>query len=106
MDYRNDMRRDPFARGAQDGRFSPAFAPAKEGSPQQNVQGASCPKRSGGVVSAAVQKAINTLPLAMVYAPEQKFEGIKDLNCALEAGTIFDALDLPFTGCRRKGGRR
>ena len=95
MDYRNDLRRDPFARGAN-GRYSPTFAPAGRG----------LAKRPENVVSPAVQDAINTLPLAMAYVPEQKFEGIKDPACALAAGTIFDALDLPFSGCRPRGGGR
>ena len=99
MDYRNEMRRDPYARGAFDGRFSPAFAPMTAG-----VRGANCPM-GGASVPAPVQQAIDTLSLAMVYVPRQKFTGIKDTSCALEAGTIFDALDMPFTGCRR-GGRR
>lgn len=99
MDYRNEMRRDPYARAPFDGRFSPTFAP----SGAAGAHGASCPTR--GVVSPAVQQAIDTLPPAMVYVPRQKFTGIKEVACALEAGTIFDALDLPFCGCR-KGGRR
>ena len=99
MDYRNEMRRDPYARGAVDGRYSPTFAPMTAG-----ARGAKCPM-GGSIVPEGVQQAIDTLPLAMVYVPRQKFTGIKDTSCALEAGTIFDALDMPFTGCRR-GGRR
>lgn len=101
MDYRNEMRRDPYARGAFDGRYSPTFAPGAE----NGVRGAS--RIAGGtVVPAAVQQAIDTLPLAMVYVPRQKFTGIKDVAGALDAGTVFDALDMPFTGCRARGGRR
>ena len=29
---------------------------------------------------------------------------IKDVAGALEAGTVFDALDMPFTGCRNVTG--
>ena len=97
MDYRNEMRRDPYARGAS-GRFSPTFAPAAA------VRRTACPTR-GAVVPASVQQAIDTLPLAMAYVPRQKFTGIKEVACALEAGTIFDALDLPFAPCRKGGGR-
>ena len=101
MDYRNEMRRDPYARGAFDGRYSPTFAGGA-------ANGGACAMRrvkGGMVVPASVQQAIDTLPLAMVYVPRQKFSGIKEVACALEAGTIFDALDLPFAPCR-KGGRR
>ena len=101
MDFRNEMRRDPYARAAS-GRFSPTMSPA--------VGGASCGVRRPGVprtgISPAVQQAIDTLPLAMVYVPAQRFVGIKDVACALEAGTIFDALDLPFAPCRTRGGAR
>ena len=102
MDFRNEMRRDPYARGAN-GRYSPTFAPA-DGAFQGNGQ--TCRRRPAGVVSGAAKEAINTLPLAMAYVPEQRFDGVKEPSCALEAGTIFDALDLPFTGCRPKGGAR
>ena len=37
-------------------------------------------------------------PLAMVYAPLQAFENIYDTEKALEAGTLFEELDLPFEG--------
>ena len=100
MDYRNEIRRDPLVRGAYDGRFSPTFAPAAD----VTVRPAQTPASHCGI-DPAVQQEIDTLPLAMVYAPRQKFTGIKDVACALEAGTLFDALDLPFYGCR-KGGRR
>ena len=44
-------------------------------------------------------------PLAMVYAPVQKFENIYDMEKALSAGTIFKDLDLPFMGVTvTKGG--
>ena len=108
MDFRNEMRRDPYARGAN-GRYSPTFAPMTQGVFSGNggragAEGKCAVPCKGGIGDMA-QNAINTLPLAMVYVPEQRFEGIKDPACALEAGTIFDALDLVFTGCR-KGGRR
>ena len=105
MDFRNEMRRDPYARGAN-GRYSPTFAPAAQGASFENRRGASCSLRPTYGIGENAQKAINTLPLAMVYVPEQKFDELKDVACALEAGTIFAALDLPFTGCGRKGGAK
>lgn len=131
MDFHNEMRREsePFTRGAGDGRFSPGFTPAcaqKRGnagrgagySGDGTVRGAEnggvrgkrvsckCAGKGSTAVSESVQQAINTLPLAMVYSPEQSFTGIKELACALEAGTIFDALDKPFCGARVRGGNR
>ena len=37
-------------------------------------------------------------PLGMVYAPIQEFESLYDLDKALEVGTVFKELDLPFVG--------
>ena len=37
-------------------------------------------------------------PLASVYAPLQEFDEIYDLDNALNRGTMFAALDLPFEG--------
>ena len=131
MDFRNEMRRDcdPFSRGAADGRFSPDLTPACA---QRNaganrvcrcagdgvIRGAEnasarsgrgqcrCPQKTKSVICEDVQQAINTLPLAMVYSPEQSFEGIKEVCKALEVGTIFDALDKPFCGVCGRGVRR
>ncbi len=41
---------------------------------------------------------LKNYPLAMVYAPLQDFNGIMDKECALEKGTMFEKLDLPFMG--------
>lgn len=87
MDYRNDMRRGGVFPGGQR---------AVNAAPGKIV------KMRRSAVPQSVQGAIDTLPKAMVYSPMQKFEGIKDIVCALEAGTIFDALDLPFKGGRRR----
>ena len=44
-------------------------------------------------------------PLAMVYAPVQRFDNIYDMDMALIQGTIFGELDLPFMGTSvTKGG--
>ena len=47
-------------------------------------------------------------PLAMVYAPLQKFDNLYDKKTALEQGTMFAELDLPFMGesVKRGGGCR
>ena len=37
-------------------------------------------------------------PLAMVYAPIQEFEDTYDVDTALDRGTLFKRLDLPFMG--------
>ena len=52
-------------------------------------------KASGG---SDTSWGLKNYPLGMVYAPIQEFEGIYDLDKALEAGTVFKALDLPFMG--------
>ncbi len=43
--------------------------------------------------------------LAMMYVPFQRFEKLYDADKALERGTLFQELDLPFYGGKR-GGRK
>lgn len=45
---------------------------------------------------------LENMPLAMAYVPWQYFDKVYDLNKALEIGTIFPELDLPFCGMRGK----
>lgn len=40
----------------------------------------------------------NPLVLAMAYVPMQQFRELYDQNYALQIGTIFKELDLPFYG--------
>lgn len=48
---------------------------------------------------------IKSYPLAMVYSPLQEFRELYDMDIALERGTIFAELDLPFEGRNgEKGG--
>ena len=37
-------------------------------------------------------------PLAMVYSPLQSFDNLFDMDTALNKGTMFCELDLPFMG--------
>lgn len=39
--------------------------------------------------------------LAMMYVPFQRFERLYDAEKALERGTLFEELDLPFYGGKR-----
>ncbi len=39
--------------------------------------------------------------LAMAYVPYQRFEKLYDNQKALERGTLFEALDMPFYGRKR-----
>lgn len=43
---------------------------------------------------------LDSMPLAMTYVPWQKWQNIYKPENALCAGTIFQELDLPFTGRR------
>ena len=47
---------------------------------------------------------LSDLPLGMAYVPMQSFEQPFELCKALQMGTIFPQLCLPFCG-KRKGGR-
>ncbi|MBR5782912.1 MAG: spore coat associated protein CotJA [Clostridia bacterium] len=42
------------------------------------------------------------LPLAMAYVPPQKWTIVYDPDDALQAGTLFPALHLPFEGGHKK----
>ena len=45
-------------------------------------------------------------PLALVYAPLQVFRNLYDRETALQKGTLFSELDLPFMGeSVMKGGK-
>ena len=43
-------------------------------------------------------------PLAMVYSPYQHFREIYTPDTALDRGTLFSELDLPFEGGNRRNG--
>ncbi len=43
-------------------------------------------------------------PLAMVYSPCQAFKGLYAVDAALERGTIFSELDLPFEAAKSRKG--
>lgn len=42
--------------------------------------------------------ALDNLPLAMSYVPFQKWKSTYPLDQALQSGTLFPDLDLPFQG--------
>lgn len=46
------------------------------------------------------------LPLVMAYVPDQGWEETNEPERALNAGTLFPELDLPFypTACNRRNG--
>ena len=45
---------------------------------------------------------LGSLPLAMAYVPFQRWKTTYSLERALQAGTVFPELDLPFTGGMKK----
>jgi len=52
------------------------------------------------VKTAALADCIDRAPLAMAYVPMQQWERTYDLDVALDRGTIFPELDLPFCAKR------
>jgi hypothetical protein len=44
------------------------------------------------------QTYLGQLPLAMAYVPFQRWEPLYDPCRALQRGTVFPSLDLPFCG--------
>ena len=74
----------------------------KSNCPQVRQDTPSC---DGGMPNANESWGITSYPLASVYCPLQEFKDIYDLDAALNNGTIFKELDLPFMGRRiNKGG--
>ena len=61
--------------------------------------GSTCPLDGTG---GSFDECLTGKSLAMVYSPCQEFEDLYDHTEGLKRGTIFRALDKPFTG---KGGR-
>ena len=41
---------------------------------------------------------LDSLPIAMAYVPIQKWQRLYEPDVALERGTLFSELDLPFIG--------
>lgn len=42
------------------------------------------------------ENCVDKLPLAMAYVPFQKWRNVYDASAGLQAGTIFQELDLPW----------
>ena len=57
---------------------------------------------SGGGAIDMMCSCLNDLPLAMAYVPMQKWDSVYEMGDGFYAGTIFPALNLPFTGGRRR----
>ena len=57
-------------------------------------ESASCSCRNMGRVDKSF--GLSGYPLAMVYSPIQEWKEIYDLDTALQKGTLFSELDLPF----------
>lgn len=49
-----------------------------------------------------IDNCIDNMPLAMAYVPMQKWKTVYNNDVALNRGTIFPELDLPFLGGRDK----
>lgn len=47
---------------------------------------------------------LSGFPLGMAYVPYQSFEDLNEPAKALECGTLFEALYMPFYGQRRRNG--
>lgn len=65
--------------------------------PQLNWQGGSAGKASGFDAM-----YLGSLPLASAYIPYQQWKTTYTLEGALQRGTIFPELDLPFEGGMRR----
>ena len=77
---------------------SPLFSPVGMGVQSHTRHGNACAGEGCENPTLAGQS------LAMVYSPLQDFREIYDTDKALERGTLFAELDLPFEGGRGKKG--
>ena len=73
--------------------------PEREMTPREGLP---CNPQNG---TAGNYKLVN-FPLGMVYSPIQEWRNAYDTETALERGTLFRELDMPFYGDRKsaKGG--
>ena len=63
------------------------------------------PQPNGSCTNATGTLGVRERPLSMVYSPLQEFDNLYDLDTALNQGTLFAELDLPFMGRTiQKGG--
>ena len=76
--------------------------PACDGSVGNGVSGCKPPRPHG---DGECPTCVVTPSLAMVYAPRQCWRKLLDLQSALDHGTLFAELVLPFEGGSRKTGR-
>ena len=58
---------------------------------------------NGDVDSTVSSNPMTGFPLAMAYVPYQHFDDLNEPCKALEQGTLFRALYMPFTGRKRSG---
>ena len=85
-----------------DGSIPEEAVPYGRNMTQRNENGGSC---HGGCGEYDGGWGLSSYPLAMVYAPLQKFHELYEPDVALERGTLFSELDLPFEGGKmNKGG--
>ena len=109
------IRRDPFA-GQLSGRSRPTFSQLEGGAdpPAQEGGGRLCDGSLPGRNTAEDMNScgeadrgwgLESHPLAMVFSPLQEFHELYSPEKALERGTMFSELDLPFEGYKgSKGG--
>lgn len=69
---------------------------------QRNSQGQSCPSACSR--GSCGGWGLESRPLAMVYSPCQAWRDAYTPEVALERGTLFSELDLPFEGAKSRRG--
>jgi hypothetical protein len=83
----------------------PSFvSPVNPNKPPSNISPAKPDKSPSGISPTIPEKgdsvcnAVNSCPLAMAYVPWQSWNQVYEPPKALERGTLFPELDLPFLG--------
>ena len=51
------------------------------------------------------RKPVDSMQIGIGYVPWQRFEDLYEPGVALQKGSIFAQLDLPYTGCCGRGKR-
>ena len=72
---------------------------------REDAMGSACQGGKGGCAERNGGWGLHEYPLASVYAPLQSWRRLYDCETALQRGTLFEELDLPFVCGEMNGGK-
>ena len=75
---------------------SPDSSSQDKGCPEKVVRDGNTQKRENGNCDVKENLCLDSMPLAYVYIPMQKFRMLYPADTALKNGTLFEELNLPM----------